>query len=925
MMSKNMYYRYFVCFLLFINVQLLNLFNPSVALSSNLVWHQSNITNSVSQDIRISPSDANVVYATVRNNGSRLYRSTDGAATFNELFLFNSPEDINSIAISHVDPYKFCISTYISGVHCSDNGGINLNNLGWINSSLTSKKTRFVSVDPKNDNIIYAGTGENNLNGGIYKSTNFGQTWSRIGISTFGNKNCLNIVIDTNDSNRIIAGSDSALFQSHNGGTTWSSLPLSNTNSPATVIDQVTPTTIFSGSGFNGIFKSVNNGSSWVESNTGIENAFIFRLAQNQDGILYASRRNLNGGIWTSSNYGNSWINISHPSWGNRNVWGLDVNVNKIVLNVEGLGIYYADIPETNKPNPVVFIPGFGGSWSYKGLVKHQNTTDEDWTLTPKFGETQYGPLLEALRDSGLEDNKNLFVFAYDFRKPISDTANTFYNFLVNKVEPSNPNKKINVITHSLGGMIPRQCFEKIASCSGKLNQVINGGAPHQGTLEAYKLWEGGRIEETDPYLKFAEKTVLHMTNLPTLSKTQIFRQNFLSLQNILPTFDYLNGKPYSQMSNIGKNMFLESLQPVSNNYLGRLHTLVGSTINTDYKYDIVAPSFAEQLLGIWPDGKPVMTYYAMGDGTILEQSAQVSGAHIQNYTIQHRDYFSTPTIILDTLNILGLDSAISPPVSVPTTKVLAFVMHSPAKLNVKNSLGQTVGTYADNDHTVFFVNPEQQYSLTLTGIDSGDFQLDAILANANASEPQVSTLIGSIFPQQAINLTFNTNNDLFPSFDSLNQQINSQSFDKYIDQINQRRTDRIALKIGRLLDRFPTTNNKLVIIRSLENNLQKLYGYLSNETDPTTRQYMIYAGNNLTDVLNNIHAGFSDPTHDSLVNTYGKLQQDINARSNQLNLSEASAYNLLLAQDYLDQANLQMLSFPYRSWLALLAAEKLL
>jgi PKD repeat protein len=119
------------------------------------------------------------------------------------------------------------------------------------------------------------------------------------------------------DAGTIYIGSPSGgLWQSTDGGATW----VSHTDSLATlgvsaiIVDETTPSTIFIGTGDRdagdapgmGVFKSTDNGLSWVPWNTGMGNKVVGKMLQHPTNhmILLAAT---SGGIYRSTNGGSNW------------------------------------------------------------------------------------------------------------------------------------------------------------------------------------------------------------------------------------------------------------------------------------------------------------------------------------------------------------------------------------------------------------------------------------------------------------------------------------------------------------------------------------------------------------------------------------------------------------------------------------------
>ena len=140
------------------------------------------------------------------------------------------------------------------------------NNVKWdyLGGPLGINSTGAISFDP-NDvtrRTIYAGTGEANICGsgcvagaGLYKSTNEGDSWTKIGDAEFTGKGIGAIVVKPGDSNTIYAGTTTALrgysssccsgvtrpvpgaakwglYKTTNGGATWSFIQTARLTSP---------------------------------------------------------------------------------------------------------------------------------------------------------------------------------------------------------------------------------------------------------------------------------------------------------------------------------------------------------------------------------------------------------------------------------------------------------------------------------------------------------------------------------------------------------------------------------------------------------------------------------------------------------------------------------------------------------------------
>ena len=91
-----------------------------------------------------------------------------------------------------------------------------------------------VVVDPKNSDVVWLGTGENQAQraigygDGIYKSTDAGHTWKKMGLPN--SEHIAKIIIDPRNSNTVFVaaqgplfspGGDRGVYKTTDGGATW--------------------------------------------------------------------------------------------------------------------------------------------------------------------------------------------------------------------------------------------------------------------------------------------------------------------------------------------------------------------------------------------------------------------------------------------------------------------------------------------------------------------------------------------------------------------------------------------------------------------------------------------------------------------------------------------------------------------------------
>ncbi|TRZ64533.1 T9SS C-terminal target domain-containing protein [bacterium] len=316
-------------------------------------------------------------------------------------FIFNSigPGNIGgrirSIIIHPVTPNSILIGSVSGGVWKTTNGGAN-----W-SAKMTSLNPLTIGcmvIDPNNNNTVYAGTGEGWGNadavfgGGIYKSTDFGETWNLLSTTNnFSFTNVMKMAIDA-VTGKIYAGTKAfdikqgigsyttagGLFTSTDAGTTWvkdAVLPFtSNYFNPADIVIVSSGTVLFA-TGTNGspggIFRTSNNGSTWTQMTSGLPSTGYGRIAMTKDpgnaNTIYAVFANgspgygLNG-IFKSTNGGQTWSALTSP--------GTIASTGSTYLSNQGWYDNYIAVDSKNSSN--IFVGGVeimkstngGNNWS---------------------------------------------------------------------------------------------------------------------------------------------------------------------------------------------------------------------------------------------------------------------------------------------------------------------------------------------------------------------------------------------------------------------------------------------------------------------------------------------------------------------------------------------------------------------------------
>src|SRR5210317_1426071 len=146
--------------------------------------------------IRFHPEDSNTVYVAAQgplwnSGGDRgLYRTTDGGKSWKRILDIDEDTGINEFVINPADPDEIVASSYQrrrhvwtlinggpgSGVHKSSDGGVTWHE---VKGGLPSGEMGRIglAVAPSAPNVIYAIVEANDKDQGIYRSTDFGESW----------------------------------------------------------------------------------------------------------------------------------------------------------------------------------------------------------------------------------------------------------------------------------------------------------------------------------------------------------------------------------------------------------------------------------------------------------------------------------------------------------------------------------------------------------------------------------------------------------------------------------------------------------------------------------------------------------------------------------------------------------------------------
>ncbi|NJL27136.1 MAG: hypothetical protein HC897_04235 [Thermoanaerobaculia bacterium] len=171
-----------------------------------------------------------------------------------------------------------------------------------------------VALDPQNPETVYAGTGEyttQSAGDGLFRSTDGGTFWERIGTTAQVGATCTRIIVDPTDSSWIHLTGSLGYVRSTDGGASWERLLTGRASDLA--LDPSNPTRLYAGRHDDGLYRSTDAGGSWARLGGGLPasgvNRILVTIAASSPATVYTAQ--LAGsslqGLYRSTDNGDSW------------------------------------------------------------------------------------------------------------------------------------------------------------------------------------------------------------------------------------------------------------------------------------------------------------------------------------------------------------------------------------------------------------------------------------------------------------------------------------------------------------------------------------------------------------------------------------------------------------------------------------------
>lgn len=263
---------------------------------------------------------------------------------------------VTDIVLDPTVPNTIYCATAQGGVWKTIDGGKN-----WVAKSdnEVSLAIGALAMDPSNNQILYAGTGEGNFSGdsyygnGVLKTTNGGNSWTTLATPTFTGTRFSRIAVTPGTTSRLFAATGTGVWRSLNSGVSWSQMSggsLPTLNATDVVIDPATPTTVYAAFWGQGIYKCTNANAAaptWTKLTTGLPAAGFTRIslgispsAPQTIYALIANNSYIINGFYRTTSGGTSWSAIALPGGniGGQGFYNLNVTVDPTTPDIVYLG-----------------------------------------------------------------------------------------------------------------------------------------------------------------------------------------------------------------------------------------------------------------------------------------------------------------------------------------------------------------------------------------------------------------------------------------------------------------------------------------------------------------------------------------------------------------------------------------------------------
>ena len=296
---------------------------------------------------------------------------------------------VYSLAVnSGGDIFAGCANDSYDGISRSMDYG---NNWTKINSDLMFLNVKSLAINSSGD--IFAGM---DWSGGVYRSTDNGDSWQTRGLGT-STVNCLVV----NSLDHLFAGTArDGIYRSEVGGAAWTQINNGLSNLEVHSIDFNSSGNLFAGTFGGGIYRSTNNGDNWTQINEGLTDVNVWSIAINPVGDIFLGTRD--SGIFRSTDNGDTWIQVNEGLF--------DLNIRSLIINSSN------QIFAGTQDDGIFRSEDNGSSWNQmsNGLT---NTTILSLALDPEgylYAGSDGSGVFRTVQTTFIKTNNNTFLKSFE-------------------------------------------------------------------------------------------------------------------------------------------------------------------------------------------------------------------------------------------------------------------------------------------------------------------------------------------------------------------------------------------------------------------------------------------------------------------------------------------------------------------------------
>ncbi|HVC21702.1 MAG TPA: hypothetical protein VNE16_16640 [Vicinamibacterales bacterium] len=280
------------------------------------------------------------------------------------------------------EPNLYYMGSTGGGVWKTDDYGLDWKNIS--DRYFQNNNIGAIAVAPSNPDVIYVGTGEPDIRNtlltgdGMYKSTDAGKTWKRIGLAE--THIISRIVVDPHNSDVVYVAAlghvwasnpERGIFKSTDGGRTWKKILYVNPQTGAIDLE-MNPShpdilyaatwqayrrhwTLSSGGPGSGIYKTTDGGAHWTDITrsaglpTGIFGRIGLAIAPSNPDVMYAiiqaKYKGQAGGLFRSGDGGKSWTLVNNR------------------MDLTQRAFYYSTVYVDPKEPNTIYLPEVAALW----------------------------------------------------------------------------------------------------------------------------------------------------------------------------------------------------------------------------------------------------------------------------------------------------------------------------------------------------------------------------------------------------------------------------------------------------------------------------------------------------------------------------------------------------------------------------------